>query len=227
MTAGRPLSVARGAISDTQRAFYEAVFGWRLEGATLTLEGRPVANVGLGIGEPGWLTVLSSTALEADLDIVTHAGGRVVERGEATAVVRDTSGAALALHAGDGPGLSAMEGHFVSSQLNAHDLFRAAAFYAEVCGWKATDAVNGTFTYQDFSDAEGAVAGLMAIDEASGLGVPVMWQPYVHSTDVDGVAARVEEHGGRIWVRPTSIAPGRFAVCADPDGDVFAVELMV
>lgn len=147
--------------------------------------------------------------------------------GARAAVLRDKAGADFVLHErADLPGLSRTPGRFAWSQLNAHDLGTAASFYAELCGWRDTEAVNGTFTYRDFSDSDGPLSGLMAIDEASGLGVPVMWQAYVHATAVDAVGELVEEHGGRIWVRPTTIDPGRFMVWADPDGDVFAVESM-
>lgn len=228
MTAGRPLSVARGAISETQEAFYAAVFGWRRDGQTMSLGGSPVAACGLPVSTPGWLTVLASSGLDADLAVLTAAGGSVVERApEGIAVVQDRSGAALVLHDGETlPGLARAQGHFCWTQLNARDIGEAASFYQALCGWETAEAVNGTFTYQDFSDPGGALAGLMAIDEASGLGVPVMWQVYIDAPDVDEVASRVEAEGGRIWVRPTTIAPGRFAVCADPDGDVFAVEHM-
>lgn len=232
MTAGRPLSIARGAISDPQKAFYGALFGWEVESGTITLGGTPVASCGLPVSAPGWLTVVSSESLDADLDAAVAAGGSVVEGpagGDAgrSAVLRDNVGAQVVLHEGATlPGLSRTQGHFAWSQLNARDTAAAAAFYGELCGWTTADAVNGSFTYQDFADADGVLAGLMAIDEASGLGVPVMWQAYVEATDVDAIAARVEEQGGRIWVRPTSIEPGRFVVCADPEGDVFAVESM-
>lgn len=59
MTAGRPLSIARGAISGTQKSFYEAVFDWRFDGTAISIDGRPVAVCGLPVDASGWLTVLS------------------------------------------------------------------------------------------------------------------------------------------------------------------------
>jgi len=233
MTAGRPVSVARGAITEAQKAFYGAVFGWQVAGGTISLDGIPVAACGIPVRARGWLTVLASGSLDVDIEAAVADGASVVEGptaddgGDRWAVLRDCVGAQVVLHGGETlPGLSRAQGHLAWAQLNANDIAKAASFYADLCGWTTAAAVNGTFTYQDFSDAEGVLAGLMAIDEASGLGVPVMWQVYVEAADVDAIAAQVLEAGGRIWVPPTTIEPGRFAVCADPEGDVFAVESM-
>lgn len=217
-------------MSVRQQAFYPAVFRWEIEGDAICFAGAPVARWALPVATRGWLTVLGSDSLTEDLSRVAEAGGALVEGpidepGAQTAVIRDKAGAMLALRAGgELPAMSRTDGHFAWTQLNAHDPREAASFYAAVCGWATQPAENGTFAYQDFHDSGSAVAGLMAIDEISGLGVPVMWQAYVRVGDVDTVVELVEREGGRIWVRPTTILPGRFAVCADPDGDVFSVE---
>lgn len=231
MHLGQPLSIGIGAASDRQRAFYEALFGWQFEqGGMVTLDGSDVAVWGLPGDTAGWLTILRSDDVPAAVAAVVDAGGAIVAPVAPStpvgkfAVVDDPDGARLGIADAAGPPLRPAPGHFVWTQLNAHDLERTAAHYGGLCGWSAQDAANGTFTYRDFLDGGRPVSGLMAIDEASGTGVPVMWQPYVFAPDVEATARVAAESGGKVWVPPTRIQPGTFAVLADPDGVVLAVE---
>ena len=46
---------------------------------------------------------------------------------------------------------------------------------------------------------------------------------YFAVDDCDAAATTVAELGGEVCVAPTDIAPGRFAVVADPQGATFSV----
>ena len=54
-------------------------------------------------------------------------------------------------------------------------------------------------------------------------GVPPSWGVYFAVADADASVRRIRELGGRIFVEPRDIEPGRFAVGTDPQGAVFSV----
>ena len=53
--------------------------------------------------------------------------------------------------------------------------------------------------------------------------LPSHWMPYFEVADCDATAARVTASGGSVGVPPTTIPPGRFAVCGDPQGAFFSI----
>jgi predicted enzyme related to lactoylglutathione lyase len=64
-------------------------------------------------------------------------------------------------------------------------------------------------------------AGLMPTPP--GAAGPPCWLPYIQVTDVDAIAARVPDLGGKVFVAPQDIpGVGRFSVAADPTGAMIA-----
>ena len=61
------------------------------------------------------------------------------------------------------------------------------------------------------------VGGMMRMPEQVPAGTPPHWETYITVDDVDAVARKVEENGGRILVLPTDISnAGRFCTFQDP-----------
>jgi predicted enzyme related to lactoylglutathione lyase len=56
--------------------------------------------------------------------------------------------------------------------------------------------------------------------------MPPNWGVYFVVTDTDATVAKAKDLGGAVFVEPTDIEPGRFAVLADNVGAVFNVLAM-
>jgi predicted enzyme related to lactoylglutathione lyase len=112
-------------------------------------------------------------------------------------------------------------------QLNSTDPVRSLDFYTSVLGWAGGESDNDKFTYWRFFNGQPlAHAGLMAVDERSGLDVPDGWQVYFHDDEVADAARRLVDLSGSVVVEPTEIVSGSFLVARDPAGHVFGVDRM-
>lgn len=96
----------------------------------------------------------------------------------------------------------------------------AQAFYAPVMGWSFDTPPGGTGDdYRMFTAPDGAGVGGVIPAPA-----PANWAVYFSVADVDAMAARVVDLGGRIHLGPQDIPDmGRFAVVADPQGATFCL----
>lgn len=114
-------------------------------------------------------------------------------------------------------------GSFVWYEYMADDAPAAAKFYAEVVGWKTTDAGMVDFPYTLLSVGQDMVGGLMTLPEAARqMGARAGWLGYIAVPDVDAFVAKVTAAGGAVYRAPSDIpGVGRFAVVADPHGAAF------
>jgi uncharacterized protein len=115
-------------------------------------------------------------------------------------------------------------GSFVWCELLTTDTAAAESFYKKVVGW--TSAPFGPGGYIVFNNSAGSgVGGLMKLpDQAKQMGAPPHWMMYVGTPDVDGMAVRIAQMGGRVHKQPDDIPNvGRFAVVQDPYGASFAI----
>lgn len=106
-------------------------------------------------------------------------------------------------------------------ELGTSDLDGASAFYTAVLGWTVVSAGMPGMDYRlgNASDGTG-VAGLMEDDDP----VPSAWRFYLEVADCDAAAEAVVAAGGTVLSPPADIpGTGRFAVCTDPQGAVFAL----
>lgn len=117
-----------------------------------------------------------------------------------------------------------MQGSFFWYDVMTTDTNAAQKFYCDVVGWTAQDSgVPGNYTI--FNASGRGVAGLMAIPEdARKMGVPPCWMGYIYVDDVDAIASRIVDEGGRLHRGPVDV-PGviRFAVVSDPQGAGFMI----
>ena len=86
------------------------------------------------------------------------------------------------------------------------------------------DAVRSRRLHRFQQFAGSGVGGLMKLpDQAKQMGAPPHWMMYVGTPDVDGMAMRIAQMGGRMLKQPEDIPNvGRFAVVQDPYGASFA-----
>jgi hypothetical protein len=104
------------------------------------------------------------------------------------------------------------------------DATAAKAFYTEVVGWGAREAMPG-MSYSLFTAGELPVSGLTDLSaEATATGVVPHWIGYVGIDDVDAATDKTRRLGGAVYVPPTDIPKvSRFSVVADPQMATFAL----
>ncbi|MBV1850351.1 VOC family protein [Catellatospora tritici] len=226
--------------------FYTDLFGWEAEVSpepeaggytTFRLDGSAVAGAGPiegGEGQPSlWTTYVEVHDAEQTAQQVAEAGGNVllepfdVHGHGKMAVFLDQAGAMFAVWQ---PGTSGggqvfrVPGTLAWNELTTRDVDGSKEFYGGVFGWDAHDLPFGSVTYTEWQVAGRSIAGMMPMEgDEWPADLPPHWMVYFHVADTDAAAQRVRELGGTVCVPPTDIPPGRFAVCEDPQGGVFAV----
>jgi predicted enzyme related to lactoylglutathione lyase len=116
-------------------------------------------------------------------------------------------------------------GSFVWCELMTTDTAAAESFYKKVVGWTAKPfGPDGSYTVLNNSSGSG-VGGMMKLpDQAKQMGAPPHWMMYIGTPDVDGMAMRIAQMGGKVHKQPEDIPTvGRFAVVQDPFGASFAI----
>jgi len=230
------------------RQFYGQLLGWTFEETERM--GRPYVLATLG-GEyvagmmevtdqtPGrpdsqWLSFMSVESVDEAVAQTEMAGGTIIvapvtlDRAGRVAVVADPQGAPLGLArltAGvPRPPDTPTTGRFFWSEYLASDAGEALAFYRRLAGY--TDEVTAQqagITYYVLRTGRPR-AGLFAIP-ASVTNVKPNWLPYIMVTDPAGMAARAEQLGGRVLLRPNPQArAGTLAIVADPTGAAVALQ---
>jgi predicted enzyme related to lactoylglutathione lyase len=65
--------------------------------------------------------------------------------------------------------------------------------------------------------------GIATIPEAAGDSVPPHWLPYFAVDSIEAAVTAVRDGGGEVMAEPIDVPVGKLAVCADPQGAVFAL----
>lgn len=116
---------------------------------------------------------------------------------------------------------SSPAGRFVWYELMTSDPDAAIAFYTDVVGWGTTPFEGAPMPYTMWTKGDEPVGGVLEIPAEADS--PPTWMAHVRVDDVDAIAARVEERGGKILHGPQSLEEvGRWVVFADPQGAVIA-----
>lgn len=112
------------------------------------------------------------------------------------------------------------EGLFTWVDLTTGDTDAARRFYSGLFGWEARDIPTPMGpAYTMFLIEAGVVAGMGPTPP--GIDMPASWSSYVNVADVDAVATRVPEAGGRVVMPAMQVMDeGRMAMIADPSGAV-------
>lgn len=184
------------------------------------LLGLDVDVVAQGDWHPHWLVYFDVADVDVVAAKVQALGGRVLhgpadcEETGRYALLADPEGATFAVVTGREPADRAL---FDWDELDTTEVEAAKEFYREVFGWTVDQSTPG---YWLFKAGETPVAGLMEKPEEAP--VPA-WLTYLKAEDVDAVAERAPQLGGRVLVPPFQLeGVGRWAVLADPQGAVFA-----
>ncbi len=116
-------------------------------------------------------------------------------------------------------------GTYCWSELITTDLDASKAFYAAVFGWDAQEQgpPGGPPVYTEWQLAGRSVGGMMQKTPDMPAEMPPSWGVYFAVADTDATVAKAQELGATLFMGPTDIEPGRFAVLADNVGAVFNV----
>ncbi len=228
--------------------FYSELFGWQWHTEDLGELGRyPMAHTGeawhAGLVTPQpdqppcWSAHVSVPDVDRACEQAPQRGGRVLVPGRdipavgRMAVLADPSGATISVFAGSNPPPPELPdpapvGFFCWNELLTADPAACESFYTGLFGYQVETSDMAEFgRYWVFRRGERMECGMMPLPpQAAEGGAPSHWLPYIAAADVAATAARVGELGGQVFCEPTDIPQmGRFAVCADPQGAVFAV----
>ncbi len=230
---------------DASALFYGGLFGWEAVetgpveetgGYRMFMrDGRHVAGLGplhTADQPPIWTTYVSVQDADDAVRRIGEAGGRtllepldVLEAGR-MAVLADPAGAAFAVWepaAHKGAAVVNEPGALSWNELATRDPDGAKRFYGEVFGWAGEAQAMGSDTYTVWMLGGEMVGGMIEMDERWPAEVPPHWMAYFAVHDADDAAELAEDLGGRVWVAPTDLPVGRFAMLAGPHGEVFSV----
>jgi len=229
------------------RAFYGSLFGWSFEEAEgvggndyfLARTGGvyvggmvPMARPADGSNLSRWVPYASVTDVDEAVSRTTANGGRVAASardlgiGRVAAII-DPEGAVIGLARSsigdpDDATTTGGRGKVVWAELLAEDPTEAAAFYADVVGYrpKVIERRGGRYT---LLEADGiARAGVL---ENPAENWDPTWLTYFGVADPAAAAARAESLGGKILLAPTpEVREGTLAIVADPSGAVLALQ---
>ncbi|HXX40340.1 MAG TPA: VOC family protein [bacterium] len=231
------------------KRFYGSLFGWEYDdipaGPEMTYTMCRLKNhyaAGLYVldknmqsqGVPShWLSFINVRDADDVAKKASQAGGKVlmgpidVLGAGRSAALHDPTGARIAIWQAKkhtGAGVINEPGAMCWNELMTPDVTAAREFYSVVFGWTAELLdIGEDSTYTIFTAGGTQVGGMMARPPQL-KDVPPHWLTYFAVADCDGAAKRVGELGGQV-LRPPADVPntGRFAVCRDAQGAVFAV----
>lgn len=240
------LSSADAAAS---RDFYTRLFGWQADViadpeaggyAMFKHDGKEVAGVGPRQSDQqptAWTIYIMVDDADATAERAAAAGGTIIappfdvmDAGR-MAIIADPSGAVFGIwQAGAHAGweVEGVAGAVCWVELTSHNFDAAKTFYTDVFGWVATRSEMSTpdmvYTTFSFNPGDNGFAGGMQAPASMPDAAPSYWQPYIATTDVDGVAGKAKELGAAAIVEPADIPTvGRFAIIKDPQGAIFGL----
>jgi predicted enzyme related to lactoylglutathione lyase len=227
------------------RTFYGELFGWNCPEGPPEAGGYSVCDIGgktvAGIGRqmnpdfpPTWMTYVNVDSADATAAKVAPAGGAVfvepmdvMEAGR-MGIVADPLGAVIGLwqpNQHTGAQLANEPGTYTWSELITTDLDQSKTFYKAVFGWDAEDQgpPGGPPAYTEWKVGGKSVGGMMLKQGDMPAEMPPNWGVYFAVADANASVAKAQELGASLFMGPTDIEPGRFAVLADNVGAVFSI----
>lgn len=234
------------------QAFYCDVVGWGTQGSgEVTPDAPPYTMFTNSLGPLGgimqlppeaveggamshWIAYVTHPDVEAVIARAQELGGKVLMPATTMpgvgcfATALDPQGALFAPYCPSGPSEAPagppLVGQFSWHELMTSDHKKAFAFYSEIFGWQAGEAMDmgPAGIYQLYGlDPEMPYGGMMDKPEE----VPMSaWVYYIRIDDLDAAIARAEKAGGKLCHGPMDVPGGdRVAQLTDPQGAFFAL----
>jgi len=157
-----------------------------------------------------------ATVIEPPFDVMTI--GRM-------AVIQDPTGAIFNIwQRKDHSGITVAgeNGTFCWADLSTPDPGRAKQFYEGLFGWKIGPSEPYPPEYLVVQNAGKPIAGIPPAAHRNPA-VPPHWMLFFQVSDVDGLAAKAKQLGGKEHMAPMSVGGARLSVLADPQGAAFSI----
>ncbi|MFD3477287.1 VOC family protein [Streptomyces sp. NPDC058695] len=234
---------------DAAVSFYTGLFDWQFQSGgpevggygLFQLDGKTAAG-GMTVtpdqAPPSWTVYFQTQDADATVKAAERAGGSapfqpmdVTDLGR-MAIIADPAGATFGLWQpgqNKGLGLATEDGSLNWIELYTPDVELAKDFYGSVLGWGTFDVPFPGGTYVTVNPAgtgeDDMFGGMVTLgDDPAESDIGAHWSPYFHVPDVDAIAARAQELGGKVRFAPTNLpGVGRIAKLTDPQGARFAV----
>lgn len=114
-------------------------------------------------------------------------------------------------------------GKFVWFELRTRSPAEGLAFYTECLPWTSKQMTFPGGSYTMFLNGDRAIGGIAPLGDDMNE-VANHWLSWISVDDVDAVAAKVTEHGGKLVAGPMDMPDMmRMAFCLDPEGAPFAI----
>lgn len=223
--------------------FYGGLFGWTFDVGSPETGRYTMAKVGgrnaagIGTQPPGasfpsaWSVYFEGNADEIAERVKANGGQIMMEPMDVMdfgrmLVAVDSTGAVFGVwqpksHTGaqvvDEPGAMAWQ------EVATRDAAKAVDFYARVFSLEPNKMDAPGITYYTLHKGPKTAGGVMQMNEQWPAEIPPHWMPYFAVENTDAAAAKVEELGGKVEVKPFDSPYGRIAVIADPWGAHFTV----
>lgn len=227
------------------RAFYSALFGWKVQDAPAgaggylmaDLDGRPAAAIGPkpeGMAQmpSTWTTYLAADRADEIAERVVAAGGKVfmppfdVFDAGRMFVAADPTGGVFGVwqaKAHHGAGIYNQPGAYCWNELHTTGYDRAHEFYNSVFGWHYTEIGDGeNFTYSTFA-RPGETVEIGGMMDASGMGMPPYWLAWIQVDGTDAILDQATALGATVIMGPDDSPFGRTGIVQAPQGEVFGV----
>ena len=223
------------------RAFYEPLFGWRVEASpmgdaiyhTIHNGQQPIGGMRAAAAgaPPAWRSYLSVPDVDRQYRVALELGARSVlpptdfgafGRG---ATLGDPAGAVVSLWRdaeGDRIDEDPALGDWYWNELIAPDARQATAFYERLGGYtvEAMD-LGQSEPYRVLWASGRPRAGVFQAPDPR---MPPVWVPYVRVGDCDAIVDKAQQLGAPVCTPPADIPRvGRFAMLLDPQGAAIAV----
>jgi hypothetical protein len=221
------------------RAFYEKLFGWRVEVnpdpqyggyGRATLDGRDAAGIGptQSPDQPtAWSFYVAAENAAGIAQRIEAAGGKVVapafdvgDQGR-MATFQDPAGAFFSVWQPTRMGGFQTTGSnaFSWAELNARGVEKAVPFYQGVFGWTSKRSpIPDAADYIEFQVDGESVAGATEMSPTMPAGTPSHWLVYFGVDDIDAAYRKALDLGAHEALAPQDFPGGRFAIILDPQG---------
>jgi len=120
-----------------------------------------------------------------------------------------------------------VHGTFCWNELVTRDTAKAEKFYTELLSWKAETSDMPGMKYTVFKAGNTQAAGAMDMPADVPKELPAHWMAYIAVDDVDALAKKTTELGGKVLHGPQDVPEvGRFCIIQDPTGAVVSLMTM-
>ena len=117
-----------------------------------------------------------------------------------------------------------VQGMFCWNELMTRNVAAAEKFYTKLLGWKAVDSGMPGMQYMLWKVGDKEAGGMMAMPPNVPKEVPSHWMSYITVDDVDALARKTGDLGGKLVHGPEDVPNvGRFCIIEDPTGAVVSL----